>query len=33
MGYIEKDNIIKSYVCISDDTDTGLMQVLGIVDS
>lgn len=33
MGYIEKDNIIRSYVCISDDTDTGLMQVLGIVDS
>lgn len=29
----EKDNIIRSYVCISDDTDTGLMQVLGIVDS
>lgn len=33
MGYIEKDNIIRSYVCISDNTDTGLMQVLGIVNS
>lgn len=30
---MEKDNVIRSYVCISDDTDTGLMQVLGIVDS
>lgn len=30
---MENDNIIRSYVCISDDTDTGLMQVLGIVDS
>lgn len=30
---MEKDNIIRNYVCISDDTDTGLMQVLGIVDS
>lgn len=33
MEYKEKDNIIRNYVCISDDTDTGLMQVLGIVDS
>ena len=33
MGYIEKDNILRSYVCISDDTNTGLMQVLGIVNS
>ena len=30
---MEKDNIIRNYVCILDDTDTGLMEVLGIVDS
>ena len=30
---MEKDNIIRSYVCISDDTVTGLMQVLDIVNS
>lgn len=30
---MEKDNIIRNYVCIFDDMDTGLMQVMGIVDS
>lgn len=33
MECVEKDNIIRSYVCISDNGDTGLMQVLGIVNS
>ena len=33
MEHMEKDDIIRSYVCISDDTTGGLMQVLGIVNS
>lgn len=33
MEHMEKDDIIRSYVCISDDTNGGLMQVLGIVNS
>lgn len=33
MECMEKDNNIRSYVCISDDTNTGLMQVLGITYS
>lgn len=33
MNDIKDSEILRSYVCISDDTNGGLMQVLGIVDS
>lgn len=33
MNETKEPEILRSYVCISDDTNGGLMQVLGIVDS